>query len=367
MEPTILRLNAEAKADEKKDEKAVDAKEQDNEEEDTASPTTANPTFGATASPTTESPATSSPTTASPSTEPPSTEPPTTEAPSTASPTEGAQQANEPPTSPPVAVVVEPAVPVTPPPTLTPLIEPSSPQVVQPQTFENDDPSLMTQAATTTQQPTTTNETLPHYVRLEPLYMTVSLTAGDFSEEGFMDVLVDYMEFNMARDIEGFQSITYGISTFSQTNAIVTTSRSANNTATNPDFIVSNITAHVHLLTATFDGKPRQPDLVITQYMEMLLENEELFQQYIDSQPQLDAQIYSTTLEFEETIQPTNVQTDNNANANGVQEEQEESPPKTEEEKASSIWKIVGITMGCFCVLLWVVYLHGIQSRPIST
>lgn len=166
-----------------------------------------------------------------------------------------------------------------------------------------------------------------------------------------MDVLVDYMEYNMAKDFEEFESISYGVSTFSMITEYPAVSRNFDD---NP---ISNVTVHIHLLTATFMSKPSDPDLVITEYMEMLLENEEMMQQYVDMQPSMDLTIHSVTLEFEDTIAPTNVQ--DNSNPNGAIADDE-----TPEDSGSNIGVIIGWTVGAFAVLMWMVFLYGLQSRP---
>jgi hypothetical protein len=201
------------------------------------------------------------------------------------------------------------------------------------------------------------NTTIPYNVRLEPFTMTVSLLAGDFDEEGFMEVLAGYMEYYMFQSFPKFQAISYGISTFSKVTAL------PNTEAQSP--ITSNITVQIDLLTSTFIGTPTQPDLVITEYMEMLLQNAELFQEYIDIQPDMDVQIHSVLAEFEETVHPTNVQ-DNTTGNDADAASTGETSSSTAEKKEANIGMIVGITLGCFGALLLIILLLGRRSRPKS-
>jgi hypothetical protein len=119
-------------------------------------------------------------------------------------------------------------------------------------------------------------------------------------------------------------------------------------------------------LTATFVDKPTQPDLVITEYMEMLLENGELFQEYMDMQPNLDSQIHSVSVVFYETVRPTSVQDtkgqspDAGNSVNGATSG--EATTTTDEEKETNMWMIVGITLGCFIAMLLIILMYGILS-----
>ena len=187
-----------------------------------------------------------------------------------------------------------------------------------------------------------------HYVTLEPFYLKVT-SSGESFEEGFMEFLVDYLEFYMSTGFEAFESISYGVSTFSQTSAIPPTV--ARNEET-PLALITNSTVHVHLLTAIFDGSPGAPDAVILDYMEMMLENPVMLQEYIDSQPELEATIYGVELEIEEDVRLTD-----------GQESQAQAQVETDDSGGTNVGLIAGVTVGCFVAVVWVVYLYGIQRR----
>ena len=197
----------------------------------------------------------------------------------------------------------------------------------------------------------------PHLVTLEPFYMKVSMSGNsDSYEGGFMEVLVDYMETNMANDFEKFESISYGVSTFSQTTDLPPAAARNQDTATATREPITNVTVHVHLMTATFRGEPGVPDRVIEEYMEMLLENPAMLQEYIDTQPELAATIYATELEFEDIVSPTDVH-----QSQTTTEAQEETAG--EDSGKRNVKMIAGVTVGCFVALVWMVYLYGVQRH----
>jgi hypothetical protein len=209
---------------------------------------------------------------------------------------------------------------------------------------------------------------LLYNVRLEPFFQIVSLSKGDFNEEDYMEVLAGYIEYYMMQSFPKFQSIAYGISTFSKLTALPNTAARSTNINTPESPIASNITVHIHLLTATFVDAPTQPDLIITEYMEMLLENAKLFQEYIDMQSNLDAQIHSVSVDFEETVQPTNVQDATTQNSSDTGDNYSDAATTDEispatEEKAANIGMIVGITVGCFVALLLIILMYGMRSN----
>ena len=312
---------------EEKEEKAD--KNNDDDDEETDSPSFS-PTTEPTAQPTSESP-----------TSPPSVIIMGAIGDETAPPTNAATgELREEVTEAPTRTVVQ---------TITPTLQPTVATTV-----EEPTQSFPELSVTVTATPTTGNvtEMSPYGIRLEPLYMLVTME-GIASEEGFMDVLVEYMRHNMERDFEGFDSISYGVTTFSMITKFPAISRSFNGSSTP----TSNVTVHIHLLTATFESKPSEPDLVITEYMEMLLENEEMMQEYLDTKPNLDVTILEVSLEFEDTVAPTNV---HGSSANGA-----EGQPSFEK-KPSNAMAILGWTLGAFGVLLWMVFLYGVQSRPVS-
>ena len=188
----------------------------------------------------------------------------------------------------------------------------------------------------------------PHYVTLEPFYLKVTMS-GESYEEGFMEVLVDYLEYYMSTGFEAFESISYGVSTFSQTSEIPPAA--ARNEGASSE-LITNSTVHVHLLTAIFDGSPGAPDAVILDYMEMMLENPVMLQEYIDSQTETEATIYGIEFEVEEASDLTN-----------GQESQAQAEVEKDESSGTNVSLIAGITAGCFVAVVWMVYLYGIQRR----
>jgi hypothetical protein len=112
------------------------------------------------------------------------------------------------------------------------------------------------------------------------------------------------------------------------------------------------ITVHIHKFTAVFDTKPTDAtDRDIALYMTMLLENTEMFQEFMDSQTSVDDTVISMGLEFDIP------------DPNAIQRSQSETDDKDDER---NVWMIAGITVGCFLALLWMVFLHGLQNRPIT-
>lgn len=344
--------------DDDDDDKADDDKEQMAEEAVTNTPTVS-PTRTPTLAPTTESPTTQVPASPAP------TPAPTSAAPILNNPRpsliiEMAQgdppkeEATDAPLQAPVPATTAPvmgAPRLTPSATFTPTISAEEENAI--------DLLPETESVTVTDNSMGNATDGPHIIQLEPLYIYVTMQ-GESSEEGFMEVLLDYMEYNMARDFEGFQSITYGVSTFSMITKYPSVSRQSSSASFADMTPTSNITAHIHLMTATFESQPDQPDLVITEYMEMLLENEVMMQSYLESQPGgYDATILNVTLEFEDTLNPTEVVATSPSGVDGATAEEEE--PK---ERKDNTMTILGWTLGSFFALLWIVYLHGIQSRP---
>jgi len=207
---------------------------------------------------------------------------------------------------------------------------------------------------------TTTDDS--YAVRLDPLYLTVEMEGEGFLEEGFMDILVDYMDTYMVQGFDNFEAVSYGVTLFSQTSDVAAGRAQSEQ---NPN--TSNITVHVHLLTATFAGKPSVSNGVVEEYMTMLLEDAAMFQQYLDTnQPDLNANIFGISLEYESVVPPTDVQ--DNAGSSGssggdpsVNEAQKDGEKEAEE--GASVGFIVGVTVACFIALLWMIFLFGIQSR----
>ena len=92
----------------------------------------------------------------------------------------------------------------------------------------------------------------------------------------------------------------------------------------------------------------------------MLLENPELLQEYVDSQPNLDANIYSVSVEFESVIPPTYVQQDGTVAEAQIDVEEDNS-----EGEDYSLGIIAGVTLGCFLAVVWMLFLYGRQSRAV--
>ena len=172
--------------------------------------------------------------------------------------------------------------------------------------------------------------------------------SGEPYEEGFMEVIVDYLEFFMSKDFEAFESISYGVSTFSQISDLPPAAARNEIDASPP---ITNATVHAHLLTAIFDGKPDSSDAIILDYMEMMLENPAKLQEYIDSQPNLEGTIYGIEFSLEEE--------------SGLAEGQESQAqaPAEEESSGANVTMIAGVTAGCFVAVVWMLYLYGIQRR----
>jgi hypothetical protein len=236
--------------------------------------------------------------------------------------------------------------------TLSPTIRPTvAPAQVSNAVETPSEEQEVVEEVTTTHEPTPTNssvETGPYSVRLPPLYYFVTMR-GMANEEAFLDVLVAYMTYFMERDFQGFQSVSYGATLYSMITKYPSMSSKSSEGSDEP---ISNITAHINLLTATFDSRPPYLDWEIKDYMEMLLEDEVRMQEYVIMQVDLDFTILSTSLEYEDTVAPTNIQAPNGATGEGP-----------EEEKERNLGMIIGWTVGAFAVLFWVILLYGIQSR----
>jgi hypothetical protein len=96
--------------------------------------------------------------------------------------------------------------------------------------------------------PTVVVGSLPYNVRLAPFLMTVSILKGRFNKESFMEVLEDYMEHYMIQSFPKYQSVAYGISTYSEVTALPNMAARSPTTSTLESTSVSNITVHIELL-----------------------------------------------------------------------------------------------------------------------
>lgn len=190
-----------------------------------------------------------------------------------------------------------------------------------------------------------------HYVRLAPFYWTVSLR-GDINEPSFMEFLANYMDGHMKADLKGFFSITYGSTDFSKITDIPVSNTREGNVMLGSEPVYTNITVHVHRLTAAFDSEMVAPDLFVAEYMDMLLENAVMFQGYLDSWRGINATVLQIDLRY-------NIPSTSTDSAQNLSEKSKSG------DKVHNLRLILGLSVGGFIVLLWMVFLYGLHNRPV--
>jgi len=179
---------------------------------------------------------------------------------------------------------------------------------------------------------------------------------SSISNVGFMEVFVGYMETNMEQDFDSFDYITYALSLFSQTTDLL--QQQQQNDARANELTTTNATVHIHHMRSVFNKQLTDYEAVIIDYMIMLLEDPAKLQQYIDSQPNIDATIHAVELEFE----PDGTSSNPNQQEEHQQTTNEQAKQESDDE-GTNVALIAGVTVGCFVALVWMVFLWGIQSR----
>lgn len=209
---------------------------------------------------------------------------------------------------------------------------------------------------TTTSSSNSTED--PYLVTLDPFYMSVTMSGGTSDDEGFMEVLVNYMESSMANAYEDFESISYGVNTFSETTELPpATPKNENGTSPTATIKpITNVTVHVHSMTAIFSEQRPEPFYAeVTGYMTVLLENPLLLQEYIDAQPNLDVSIHAVELEFD---------VPDSASSSTTSASSQTTEAKADDDSSgTNVGLIVGASVGCFAALVWVVFLYGVQNH----
>ena len=211
---------------------------------------------------------------------------------------------------------------------------------------------------TTTSSSNTANNIGSYSVTLEPFYYKVTMKGdiSSISNVGFMEVFVGYMETNMEQDSDSFDYITYALSLFSQTTDLL--QQQQQNDARANELTTTNATVHIHHMRSVFNKQLTDYEAVIIDYMIMLLEDPAKLQQYIDSQPNIDATIHAVELEFE----PDGTSSNPNQQEEHQQTTNEQAKQESDDE-GTNVALIAGVTVGCFVALVWMVFLWGIQSR----